>query len=361
MIEKELKESNKKLAGNLNKYRITSLYLTSIGNSIASGYSMTRITKPLLFRNSTILPIMQEQGIDTKLTHFARAQNNSDEHILDWFLNNIELSEIYNINISDYNVMKLQVKLGDIIKYYTANDFNLRLSDLILEHNPSLANIVIYNGATGSFLDNITKEGHRYFTYGVKRDCISIEAILKYIQNANRIKKSNTQVYLCGVPNLLGLNISDIINNRLKKIAKQYANVTYVEPAKSKLFYRTFDNKISFDLHYDETEYLKLSNNIIESIAENYLLKKILIEIDRDLYFLSQMIEINQDNAYQNSFFLSEFVDNILNFYHLELIKENQNVNELKSKIYQYIKKRYIHDFYFINKKIKVLKKHKNS
>lgn len=59
------------------------------------------------------------------------------------------------------------------------------------------------------------------FTYEFHRDFVSLEATLRYIQISNREKNTNTQVYLCGAPNYLGIGITNLfINNQLRDISR---------------------------------------------------------------------------------------------------------------------------------------------
>ena len=107
-MTKEKLES-KKLAEDLvevlkqNNVKITNLRLISLGNSIASGYSMVRSTKPLLLRNESLEEVLKEENINFERHHFARAQNNNDEHIFGWLVSNIKESEIHRMNRSDYS------------------------------------------------------------------------------------------------------------------------------------------------------------------------------------------------------------------------------------------------------------------
>ena len=82
---------------------ITNLRLTSIGNSIASGYSWFRTTKPLLLRNESLSKIMEAYDINLELHQYARAQNNNDEHIFSWLSSNKTESEIQKMNVNDYS------------------------------------------------------------------------------------------------------------------------------------------------------------------------------------------------------------------------------------------------------------------
>ena len=155
--------------------------------------------------------------------------------------------------------------------------------------NKDRANVLVYIGATGSFLDNITRGGFPKIISGFKRDFTSISATLKEIQSSNRHDETNTEVYLVGIPRYIGTPVTDILINRhLKEIAKNYANVTYVEPIKAKLFYG-----LKADVHLNDEENLSLNNSIIESIDDNYIAVMAKIEIDRFLFKLNEIIEIS--------------------------------------------------------------------
>ena len=56
----DLISSNEKLSQILKNDGIEELNLTSIGNSISSGYSWMNITKPLLYRDEQIESLMAE-------------------------------------------------------------------------------------------------------------------------------------------------------------------------------------------------------------------------------------------------------------------------------------------------------------
>lgn len=161
------------------------------------------------------MEIMKDHGITLVRKHFARAQNNNDEYIASWVIRNIKESEIYKMNRNDYedSPTKMPVKINglnrQLIEEYYPREIadDQGLSDIILESGFGVANIVIYNGCTGSFLDNVTRNGYvsQKLTYGVKRDLPGIRTVLNYIQTHNRDNNTNTQVYICGAPNFLGL------------------------------------------------------------------------------------------------------------------------------------------------------------
>ena len=346
-------EKNKELANELASKGIKNLRITSVGNSIASGYSMVRTIKPLLLRNESLEEEMKKQGIDLELHHFARAQNNNDEHVFEWLMTNLTENEIHQYNRMDYSNLKNSMPSNGItqekinlfypIDLESSNGFR----DIILESNPNLANILVYHGCTGSFLDNITRNGKisQMLMYGVKRDLTSLSAILKFIQSSNRIDGSNTQIYLCGAPNFLGLNISSLINRRLKKLADQYANVTYVDPVKSKFIYKKYnDGGYGVDIHYDEEEYLKLNNHIIESIIDNYQLNKSLIYVDRTLYRYSKDIEM-----YPEKIESDKIEEQMVSFLSTVVSSNEDSVRFLK-KTKLYLLEREPYDFFYLGK-----------
>lgn len=369
-------ELNETLANILARDDIKSFKLTSVGNSIGSGYSMVRSIKPLLLRNETILSIMQNHDIVLVRKHFARAQNNNDEHIFSWITNNIKETQMHKMNRVDYSdgptkmpgkINGLNSQLMD--EYYPLDIKNdVGLNDVILESDANLANIVIYNGCTGSFLDNVTRNGKlsQKLTYGVKRDIHGLEATLKYIQSSNRNNNTNTQVYICGAPNYLGLGISNIINNKLKRIAQEYANASYVEPVKSKLLYKQYnldritnlDEAQSFikkflcikpDPHYDEMEYLKFNNNIIEAINNNYSINKSMINVDRDLFAFSSKLELDSSHLVGNDNYIQSVVNtNIINQY--SNFSDEEQKSLFVNKVKKYLIERAPYDFYYIGK-----------
>lgn len=346
-------EKNKELADKLASKGIKNLRITSVGNSIASGYSMVRTIKPLLLRNESLEEEMKKQGIDLDLHHFARAQNNNDEHVFEWLMANLTENEIHQYNQMDYSRVKNSMPSDGITQeevnlFYPIDlESSSGFRDIVLESNPNLANILVYHGCTGSFLDNVTRNGKisQMLMYGVKRDLTSLSAILKFIQSSNRINGSNTQIYLCGAPNFLGLNISSLINKRLKKLADQYANVTYVDPVKSKFIYQKYsDGGYGVDIHYDEEEYLKLNNHIIESIIDNYQLNKSLIYVDRALYRYSKDIEM-----YPEKIESDKIEEQMVSFLSTVVSSNEDSVRFLK-KTKLYLLEREPYDFFYLGK-----------
>ena len=365
---------NKELADFFKEHGIKNFRMISVGNSIASGYSMVRTIKPLLLRNETIEKIMKDNGIDIERLHFARAQNNGDEHIFEWLENNIKLSEMYKLNRNDYSggITSMQnhgLPEDQIGVYYPESVKDDKgLKEAALESNANLANVIVYNGLTGSFLDVVTRRGNifKQLISSFDRDYRSLEATLKLIQTNNRKNNSNTQVYICGAPDFLGLKISEIINHKLRKVTKKYANAVYVEPIKSKFFYTdlkateeedltTLQGKIKKylkvpDIHYNEEEYLKLNNNIIRSILQNYMITKSMINVDRYFYNLSSKVEINKQELVNDSEALESFMTSELKT-ELKKLEDKNQKKEFLTKIKEYLTERSPFDFFYLGKK----------
>ena len=367
-LVKTLKQSNVK---------INNLRLISLGNSIASGYSMVRTIKPLLLRNESLEEELNKENIILERHHFARAQNNNDEHVFGWLISNIKESEIHQMNRSDYSGSASSMATKGLTKeqideYYPLNmkeDFGL--ADLIKEKKLDIANIVIYNGCTGSFLDAATRNGNltQQLMAGVNRDTTSFEAVLKYIQEQNRQYNSNTQVYVCGAPNFLGLRISELINRKIKKISENYANVSYVEPVKSKFFYKPLqleeiteeteltrlqqffkEHERQVDIHYDEEEYIEFNNNIMKAIKENYLINNSLINIDRDVYELNRTLEIKKPDLIVNDEVMQSVVYDIFNE-EVSKMPSSSLANQLTQRAGKYLTTRSPYDYFYVGKK----------
>lgn len=355
---------NQELALLFRKQNITKFQMTSYGNSIATGYSMVRPTKPLLLRNQTIEKIMKTNGITLCRYHFSRAQNNNDARLFDYLIRNVRLSDIYKMNRNDFGTGPTSMPIfgfkrrhqegnglskEELDYYYPLEvEDDRTIQDVFFETDSSLANIVVYNGCTGAFLNNCTRNRKLHFMQGIQEDTISLEAILSYIQNHNRIGKSNTQVYLCGVPNFLGIYLSEVINGRLKRIAKKYANTIYVEPVKSRLLYTSIGSKKhQFDVHYDELEYLELNNHILQSIEENYTTTAAMIDIDRKFLSLNKQLEFQTSSIVSDE----DYAYNKMSAVWKKATRKVANSIErknLKNRLSNYLSNLFPQDFFYL-------------
>lgn len=359
------KKLNEELADLLEKNKIKNFRLISFGNSISSGYSLLRNIKPLLLRNESLGSFLANSNINLDIRNFARAKSNGDDRLFEWLINNTKETEINKMNISDYSGPRQMAADGInreelSLYYHTQKDDDIGLRDAVVDSSKDLTNIVIYNGCTGSLVDSFTRNGklkNKLF-YSIKKDSVSLEAILKFIEFNNRKNGANTEVYICGAPNFLGLNISEIINTRLKRIAGKYSNTVYVEPVKSKAFYKPInkdENTTSkgsfpkFDIHYNEEEYLKLNNNIIKSIIDNYSFVKAMIQVDRALYNYNNTLENEAKESFTNLEDIRKYVLSVFANTDRELLDDNSK-EKFYTKSKKYLKDRYPYDFYYVGK-----------
>lgn len=296
----KIRQCNIEVAEKLSKFGIKNLNITSIGNSIASGYSMLREIKPLLYYNETQKEDFKSQRINLETYHFARAEDNCDAKTYEWLLKNISLEEVNKLNWIDYNGNHLPImknENGDFLgmtaemkeKYFPVNPKNnLNIKD-ILTPTSTTANIVVYNGGTGSVLDNLSRGGCHISTYGFEKDIHSVDAIMREISflNEKSTPHNYTQVYLCGAPKYF-LPVTNSLNNKLKHIAKKYANVSYVEPAHVNLIQKNAINKLGVDFHYDKEGYKILNLNIMNKIKEEYVINESVITLSRVFKYLNE-------------------------------------------------------------------------
>lgn len=337
------------------QYKVSNLNLTSIGNSISSGYSMINRTIPLLARMPFLASDMEAANINTRISHFAKARDNSDSLIVNFLLDNIKLKEVFTLNRRDMekcsDLPKAHFTAADMDKYYPRivnNDIGLR--DLLSESSNSLANIAIYNGATGSLIDNMTRNGHNLNPFSsVKKDIKSIEQFLYIVQNNNRVSGSTTQVYLCGVPSIL-FGLSNLcVNEHLRALANNYANVTYVEPVATKLIKDGIDGK-GYDVHYNELEYAIFNQHIMSSIRDNYIINLLMIEIDTKLYQLDSLLKHSTQRDYSD--LISKLLETEIERYY-ELLKQyNININVFVDNLVKYLESKYCHEFYYTREQI---------
>lgn len=339
---KELSTLNVKLMKKLQGLGVKNLILTSLGNSIAAGYSLNKTVRPLLERNETIEEISDEYGINLDRYSMARAQNNNDNKIFSWVLNNTKFSEMHDINIRDYSDSSrcYMNNKGSVIMDSATNE---GIADIIKKSDSGLANVIVYHGCTGSFLDNVTRKGIHPIS-SIRKDQESLNALLNYVQNQNRKEGTNTQVYLGGAPDFLGLKITNVINHGIKKKSKLFANTSYVKPVKSTFIYDT-----GVDIHYDEDEYISLNKNIIKSINDNYIYNMALIDIDRTLYKISENIELLTSFNSNPDYFVIALDEKIE--YWFNYLRENKcDIKKFKNRLIQYFKENYPYDFFYIEK-----------
>ncbi len=365
--EKEnLDRVNEELIKFMRDYPKDKLSLTAIGNSISDGFSMSEPGKLLLDRNAGLIEFGKNNGLEVETYHLSRSENNNALAVSNWIIQNCCEKDIYKWNVRDY---KRAIKRSnplltkeEISKFFEGGS-DKKIQDIIFDINKQNANIVILNLGTGSFLDVVTRHGSLSIPnvfHSVDRDIYGISSILELIQNNNRKNGSNTQIYLCGAPRIMNTAITDIfMNPKIKKVGKEYANVTYVPSFPRQAFYKTPSGSIIPDPHYNQAEYYHFLAEIENKIIDNYLIRDLMIDLDRILYQLSNDNDVNGANYSKND--IKDAIDEIAKKYESKTGDYNYFIDFIKT----YIKVRYPFDYFRgssdnnLSKDLEGMKRHK--
>jgi len=335
--------ANEKCSKLFNELNIKDMNITTVGNSVMFGYSAKDESTYLLDRN---IEFINNEDIEVNKYNYARPQDNYDAKLLYFLNNNTRISELNNMLYMDLISPYTGVNNDYVDKEEILNDFplsvknDLGLQDIIKQDKD--ANIILYSGCTGNFLNVVTRGGDLGEIFNsFDADISSIEAFIQTTYSLN----PRTQIYISGVPNVLNINLTDIINNDLQKMCDKYPNVTYVESAPLKLIYNTEDgNKV--DIHYDKKEYDLFIANYLNAIAENYVSNDICISLDLALSETSEYIQFDNRELRDNYSYTKEIIEEALN-------ENNYTANEKKIGLLNFIelmKYRFPNYYYYDNK-----------
>ncbi len=338
-----------KMAEKLSEFGVKKLQITTIGNSISNGYSTTRETKPFLERIENFEKILTAHDIELEKNNFSRMRNNDDSKILGWLNKNITQKEINEINRHDYmdpekkcNTINLTNK--QIFEYYPLES-EKTIKEAIFNNEENIANLVIYNGGTGHFLNQISRGGTTKQILNIRdlKDSHNLFNILQIINSNNIKNNSTTQVMACGMPNLLGMNLTEIFNKKIKKTAQYFPNTTYVNPVFCDYWFYDFKKKkYVLDSHYNPEQYTQMANNVLTEYTNNFVNRKSLIKLDKFLKEISDILEFN-GNKYTN-----EQVINMIEDFLKKLSWED--TENFEKDIIRYLEKSFPDDYYSIGK-----------
>ena len=350
--EKEnLDRTNEELIKFMRDYPKDSIQLTAVGNSISDGFSMSEPDRLLLDRNLGLIDYGKSNGVDVSTYHLSRSENQNALSVYDWIINNCSEKDTYKWNREDYkgaikrdNTLLMEEEIDKIFE----GGSEKRIQEVIFDPDKKKANIVILNLGPGSFLDVVTRHGSLTIPniFGsVDRDIYGICAILELIQNNNRRRETNTQVYLCGAPRIANTAITDIfMNPKIKKIGLDFANVTYVPSFPRQAFYKTPNGSIIPDPHYNHAEYYHFLAEIEHKIIDNYLIRDLMIDLDRIIFQMSDDNDVNGMNFNKNDIMMA--IDEIARKYESKTGDYNYFIDFIKC----YIKRRYPFDFFRASK-----------
>ena len=347
MEKKNLERANKKLVKFMRDFPKDKLSLTVIGNSIGDGFSMSEPGELLLNKNAELINIGKSNDLVVEMYQLTRSENNNSLAVFNWIMDNCSERDTYKWNKEDY---KRAIKRGkpllskeEIDKIFIGGS-NKRIQDVIFDCDKSNANIVILSLGTGSFIDMITRHGSISISNiknSVNRDVYGIRSILELIQNKNRKNGSNTQVYLCGAPRIMNTFLTDLfMNSKIKKVGREYANVTYVPSFPRQVFYKTVNGNKIADLHYNLAEYYHFLMTIENKIIDNYFIRDLMIDLDRKLF------QICNDNDINGANYSKDNMKDIIDEYARKYESKTGNYNYFIEYIKPYIKIRYPFDFF---------------
>ena len=324
----------------LEKLGVRKLNIASVGNSISAGYSKCDKILPFLMRSN-----IYKLSSDINYFSYARIRRNEDINILRWYNSNISHKDINALNIDDIAEKQhayIQKHWDDqTLKNYEdiASKNNIGFRDFNLLDD----NIIIYNGFTGEFTDIIRKGNSSdkiRILKSFKRDMENAKLILTqmYLDNPN------TQVYVCGLPNIQGTGIISLLDKYIKEICAQIPNTIYLPGTiRNSLFY--LEGQKEFDIHYSQPEYLDLWNNITKSMIENYVPKKFIITVLERLKKYSASIELESTASKGSEEVISQIIGEEYEK-HIDLfIRNGQSIDSCIDEITKYYDRNYLSTF----------------
>lgn len=329
--DKYLSEKLIKLFDMLN---IENVSIASVGNSISSGYSKCDEMLPFLMRSEV------SNSKSFNIYNYARVRRNEERKIIGWYKSNISHQEINSLLIDD-----IMAKLGkyanfsqeDLQKYEEMRDkSDLGFGDFVKLSD----NIIIYNGLTGSFTDRIRKgnvsDKLKLFS-SFKEDFADLKSLLYqfYLDNPN------LQIYVCGIPDFLGLGISSSFDRYLKLAISEIPNARYV-PGVTKNIFSRFSGQKEFDIHYSVPEYLCLLNSVFEEILMSYIPLKIKNRVLNELSIYSDNNELISTTSKGKSDDVRKIILEVLEEYDEIIRKNNIDVKAILNEVCNFYDQNYL-------------------
>lgn len=274
-----------------------------IGNSLASGYSMSEEIAPFFDQFRFIKQELLENGITSNIYNWAIPHDNSNEKILQILQENTSLEKIkriqayhlrfpYSIDNSDPigfdDVVKYKTEgvlpLGEISKktydrYFKIQegDENIKILDTLSDNNPEVLVIPIIMGNTGELCDTLSRGGNlRFLKENESLENRNLYDILQKIIEVN----SSIMILVGQIPHfyLNKLPVSHIItgpmNRKIKDITDSMPGVYLTGAINFNLIHKNAANKPNntiLDVHGDALQYIKMTNKFMETINANYL------------------------------------------------------------------------------------------
>lgn len=324
----------------LEKLGVKNLNMASVGNSLSAGYSKCDKILPFTMRSN-----IYKLSKNVNCFSYARVRRNEDINILRWYNNNISHKEINALNIDD-----IAVKQHAYVEKHWDEQTLKNYEDIAIKNNIGFKdfnlldnNIIIYNGFTGEFT-NAFRKGN------TSEKITALTAFKKDVENAKLvlnqiyIDNPNTQVYVCGLPNIMGSGIISVLDKHIKNICKQIPNTVYLPGViRNSFFY--LDGQKEFDIHYSQPEYIELWNNITKAMIDNYVPKKFIISLLEKLKQYSLLVEKESTISYGDEQVIEQIIKEEVEKHMPLFIKSNQNIDSAADTIANYYDKNFLSTF----------------
>ncbi|MCX4322454.1 MAG: hypothetical protein OSJ59_05765 [Lachnospiraceae bacterium] len=311
------------------------LSIGCVGNSIASGYSKSDEMLPFFAR--TKLFQLKE---DIRFYSFARVRRNEELNVLKWYNQNISHRKINTLLLDD-----LKAKVGRYACYTKRQEQTYRqimhCTDLNFQECIQLKNnILIYFGLSGTFTDifrkgNLTDKIKIFQSF--RKDFEYLKMILTEIHMAN----PQIQVYVCGLPDVMGIGLTNQFDRYIKKAICAVPNAVYIRGV-SRNVLSILNGQKELDYHYNKAEYLCQLCGIWEAVLQNYIPIKFKNDILIQLAQYSDEVELYDTTSKGNAEKVKEIISKCERDYKKLFIKYGFNMMQAKKDVWLHYNEKYL-------------------
>lgn len=333
--EKRLCEKVVEIFGDCNMKNIN---IACVGNSISSGYSKCDEMLPFFARSA-----LYKMDYSINFYSYARVRRNEELNVLKWYHRNISHQEINKLLLADIMAKKNSYAEFNKSQYEEYKKI-VESSKLGFRDYTKLENnIMIYNGLSGSFTDIIRKG--EAFDKQMLLKCFKTDyEYLKIFLLEVYLDNPNIQIYVCGLPDILGVGITSIFDSYMKKAVSMIPNAVYIKGATRNVFHY-LKNQKEPDYHYSRPEYLYLLCSIWKSIEKNLIPIRYKSEMLYELDMYSTSVEFKDTTSKGDVGELNKRITECTKKYSELFAKYSLDINRSKKDIWNYYNKNYLVHF----------------
>lgn len=316
----------------------------SVGNSIASGYSKCDEMIPFFTRSHII-----EHENKVSFYTYARVRRNEEINVLNWYSSNLCHRDINMLLMSDIMAKREQyARFGDKQKDLygqMACRTNIGFRDYIHLNN----NIMIYSGLSGTFTD-IIRKGSSVDRKGLLNCFRNDFEYLKMFLIQAWLDNPKLQIYVCGLPDVMGLGITNMFDKYMKKAVQMVPNAVYVKGA-SRNYFSMLEGQKEIDYHYSRPEYLRVLCNVWEAVIKNYVILEYKNNILYELMKYNKMVEFQDTISKGDPREIKRCIAECAKKYADIMVKYNIDEREVRKGIWRFYNKNYLIHFGCTNRK----------